>query len=232
MIEILQVAGIIGIILFSLMRVFASNRENFFGYNLLYGAAIFGICVGFFEAPAGEGLIAALIATVVAHLLSLMTSSGSGASNNQNQSTGTTRNSTKKPAASQKPAANKKSANANQPKPQTKAPQKPKESQAAKAPQKPKESQAAKAPQKPKEPQATKAPPKPKTEPQVQKTPQKKSADKDDIKQTLHSCLRCGKRITNAVCGYCQYNNATGGIRMLCRVDPRKLQLRKPNSEQ
>lgn len=220
MIEILQVAGIIGIILFSLMRVFASNRENFFGYNLLYGAAIFGICVGFFEAPAGEGLIAALIATVVAHLLSLMTSSGSSASNNQNQSTGTTRNSTKKPAASQKPAANKKPANANQPKPQTKAPQKPKESQAAKAPQKPKE------------PQATKTPPKPKTEPQVQKTPQKKSADKDDIKQTLHSCLRCGKRITNAVCGYCQYNNATGGIRMLCRVDPRKLQLRKPNSEQ
>lgn len=220
MIEILQVAGIIGIILFSLMRVFASNRENFFGYNLLYGAAIFGICVGFFEAPADEGLIAALIATVVAHLLSLMTSSGSSASNNQNQSTGTTRNSTKKPAASQKPAANKKPANANQPKPQTKAPQKPKESQAAKAPQKPKE------------PQATKTPPKPKTEPQVQKTPQKKSADKDDIKQTLHSCLRCGKRITNAVCGYCQYNNATGGIRMLCRVDPRKLQLRKPNSEQ
>ena len=220
MIEILQVAGIIGIILFSLMRVFASNRENFFGYNLLYGAAIFGICVGFFEAPAGEGLIAALIATVVAHLLSLMTSSGSSASNNQNQSTGTTRNSTKKPAASQKPAANKKPANANQPKPQTKAPQKPKESQAAKAPQKPKE------------PQATKAPPKPKTEPQVQKTPQKKSADTDDIKQTLHSCLRCGKRITNAVCGYCQYNNATGGIRMLCRVDPRKLQLRKPNSQQ
>ena len=66
MLEILQVAGIIGLFVFSCMRVWASNTVHFLGYNLVYAATIFGICWAFFDVPPDEALIAALIATTVA----------------------------------------------------------------------------------------------------------------------------------------------------------------------
>lgn len=50
---------------------------------------------------------------------------------------------------------------------------------------------------------------------------------KREINHTLTNCFKCGKIITSATCRYCRYNNAALSIKLLCRVEPRKLQIVK-----
>lgn len=74
----------------------------------------------------------------------------------------------------------------------------------------------------PKQAQQKPAAPKPATTqkpPVAQKSP--------EVRQTLTACIRCGRRLQMARCGYCGYDHAAGQLRLLCRVDPRKLQLKK-----
>lgn len=231
MMEILQVAGIIGLLVFSCMRVWASNTAHFWGYNLVYAAAIFGICWAFFEAPPDEALIAALIATTVAHLLSaLVTRRRSARDNTTARFTRTTPTPTPTPsftrtttptqpetsttkAAPTKPATPKPAAPA--PKPTTPA-AKPASAEKSKT-------------QQPKAATATEQKPKTTTQKPTTSTQQPK-AEKKEVKQTLTCCLKCGKTIASSTCGYCRYNNTTGSVRLLCRIDPRKLQINKPTS--
>lgn len=49
----------------------------------------------------------------------------------------------------------------------------------------------------------------------------------EPVKQTLARCLKCGRRSDSAICGSCKYDNSQTGIKLLSRVEPRKLQIRK-----
>lgn len=86
----------------------------------------------------------------------------------------------------------------------------------------PKPEQPKPAASKPKPAQQKPAAPKPAT------TPKPPAAQKSqEVRQTLTACIRCGRRLQTARCGYCGYDHAAGQLRLLCRVDPRKLQLKK-----
>lgn len=57
-------------------------------------------------------------------------------------------------------------------------------------------------------------------------TSQQPTFKKEEIKQTLTTCLKCGKVLTSSTCNYCRYDH-TKKVLLLNRVDPRKLQLAK-----
>lgn len=77
-------------------------------------------------------------------------------------------------------------------------------------------------PEQPKPAQQKPAAPKPAT------TSKPPAAQKSlEVRQTLTACIRCGRRLQIARCGYCGYDHAAGQLRLLCRADPRKLQLKK-----
>ena len=230
MMEMLQVAGIIGLLVFSCMRIWASNTAHFWGYNLVYAAAIFGICWAFFEAPPDEALIAALIATAVAHLLSALVTRRRDARNNATtRFTRTTSTSTPSPSFTRTTSTTSTQQKTSTTKAAPTKPATPKPAAPASKPTTPAAKPASAEKPKTQQPKATTATEqKPKT---ATPTPaQQPMAEKKEVKQTLTSCLKCGKTIASATCGYCRYNNTTGSVRLLCRVDPRKLQISKPTT--
>ena len=174
--EILHAAGIVILFILSGMRIFATKKAYFGGYDLVYGAAVFILCWSYFDAPPMEAVIAALIVTTIAHFLSMLVT-------RRRDAREAARRSRKKPA---KPAAKQAPTQKQKPQKETLSEKKP-------------------------SPNDIPTPP----------------SHQKEGKQTLTSCLRCGNALTDAICGQCQYDNATDDVRMLCRVDPRKLQLRK-----
>lgn len=48
---------------------------------------------------------------------------------------------------------------------------------------------------------------------------QQANLEKEEIRQTLTSCLKCGKAIATATCGYCRYNNASCDVKLLCQIE-------------
>ena len=50
---------------------------------------------------------------------------------------------------------------------------------------------------------------------------------KEEDKHTLTNCFKCGEAITSATCGYCHYDNTSCKVKLLCRLDPKKLRIRK-----
>jgi len=55
---------------------------------------------------------------------------------------------------------------------------------------------------------------------------QQPTVKKEEIKQTLTTCLKCGKALTSSTCDCCHYDH-TKKVLLLNRVDPRKLQMAK-----
>lgn len=49
---------------------------------------------------------------------------------------------------------------------------------------------------------------------------------KEPVEQTLLSCMRCGQKLSGAVCSHCRYDNRKK-IRLLAGTDPRKLQIKE-----
>lgn len=235
MLEILQVAGIIGLLVFSCMRIWASNTAHFWGYNLVYAAAIFGICWAFFEAPPDEALIAALIATAVAHLLSaLVTRRRTARSNTTARFAPTTATPTPAPSSTRTTTTTSTQPKTSTEKAAPAKPAAPKPAAPVTKPTTPVAKPASTEAPKPQQPKATSTsgPSKPKTTtPKPAASTQQPKAEKKEVKQTLTSCLKCGKTIASATCGYCRYNNSTGLVRLLCRVDPRKLQIKDVSSK-
>lgn len=213
--EGLFAGGVITLIVATTVRILTKSSPLSWLYSIFYFGVVVAVFVGCFEATSEEANWVGVGAALSTHLIAYVRTENQG----QQQPT-------RQPPAQRTPAA--------QPKTQSgqRAPQRP--AQQRPAPQRPAQQERPAAPatkvkpvvQDPKAQSAATAAA-PKTAPAKQTAANTAAAKTAAVKQTLKTCLRCGKTVQHTTCGYCGKNIASGKVRLLCRIDPRKLQIPK-----